>query len=84
MENQLHAQFSRMKSKLSMADLSQLQQKPRESTKQFITCFNQVRNKCHILILEHEFVKLSQVGLYFELQKKFKGDGVHRIIWTLD
>ncbi|GKV50945.1 hypothetical protein SLEP1_g57622, partial [Rubroshorea leprosula] len=58
---------------ISMADLSRLTQRPGESSENYLMWFRKARMKCHVALLEQEFVKLAQNGLDIELRKKFEG-----------
>ncbi|GKV53168.1 hypothetical protein SLEP1_g59706 [Rubroshorea leprosula] len=73
MEDLFHIQFYRSKPEISMADLSRLTQRPGESSENYLMRFRKARMKCHVALLEQEFVKLAQNGLDIELRKKFEG-----------
>ncbi|GKU99855.1 hypothetical protein SLEP1_g12638 [Rubroshorea leprosula] len=60
MEDLFHIQFYRSKPEISMADLSRLTQRPRESFENYLMQFRKARMKCHVALPEQEFVKLAQ------------------------
>ena len=71
MEEAFLAQFFQTEPEVSMVDLARLSQRPDEKATQFIAIFKKARNKCRIILLEPEFVRLAQNGLVFRLRKKF-------------
>ena len=48
-------------------------QKATKSVDLFITRFKRMRNRCKILLLMSQYVKMAQKGLDIELRKKFQG-----------
>ncbi|KAF3438742.1 hypothetical protein FNV43_RR21506 [Rhamnella rubrinervis] len=54
-------------------DLSRMYQRERETAKSFLARFKRARNRCHLDVLEREFVKLAMSGLSYRRKKKFVG-----------
>ena len=71
MEEAFHAQFFQTEPEVSTANLARLSQRPDEKATQFVARFKRARNKCRIILLEPEFVRMAQNGLEFRLRKKF-------------
>ncbi|GKV20245.1 hypothetical protein SLEP1_g30401 [Rubroshorea leprosula] len=55
MEDLFHIQFYRSEPEVSMADLSRLVQRPRETSEAFLARFRKARLKCRIALPEQEF-----------------------------
>ncbi|GKV12837.1 hypothetical protein SLEP1_g23931 [Rubroshorea leprosula] len=72
-EDLFHIQFYHSEPEISMADLSRLTQRLRESSENYLMRFRKAQMKCHVALPEQEFVKLAQNGLDIELRKKFEG-----------
>ncbi|KAI5312891.1 hypothetical protein L3X38_042065 [Prunus dulcis] len=73
MEQIFHKQFYRPELEVSMADLAMIRQGSNESVQEYLGKFKEARARCTANMLEHEFMKLAQGGLFLDLRKKFEG-----------
>ncbi|KAK9291684.1 hypothetical protein L1049_019633 [Liquidambar formosana] len=73
LESLFHLYYHRSKLEVTMADLSRFRQIFGETVEQYLARFKKARIRCRVTLPEHEFVRLAQNGLEFELHKKFEG-----------
>ena len=59
MERRFHTQIFKVEPYICIAELSRVIQKGGELAKSFITRFKRIRNRCKILLLETEYVKMA-------------------------
>lgn len=64
--------FFYSKPKVSIVDISRVNQILGEKANDFIARLKKMSNRCNSIIPEVEFIKMAQKGLDFELGKKFQ------------
>ncbi|KAI5316407.1 hypothetical protein L3X38_036114 [Prunus dulcis] len=79
MEQIFHEQFYQLEPEVSMADLAKMRQGSNEPVQEYLEKLREERARFKVNMLEHEFVKLAQGGLFFDLRKKFESIEFHDI-----